>query len=132
VKQFVREDCGRTGAQQKTSGFCNMFPELYIEFDPGKPPTVSFHEENDDIIDLIPLQRDEIIQLFLNRGFVQKTSQTHEQDSNQEHNDVSNQMKTKMDSHANVDPTTTDQKNFRRVKPISLTTDEKDTPKTEL
>jgi len=132
VKQFVREDCGRTGEQHRTSGFCDMFPELYIEFDPGKPPTVSFHEENDNIIDLMPLERDSIIQLFLDRGFIQKLPQTPEQESNEKHNDASNQMNTNVDPHDKIDLKTADQENIRRIKPASLRNDGKDTLKSEL
>jgi len=51
-----------------------MFPELYVEFDPGKPPVVTFHEDNDKSVDLSPLQRKELIELFLLRDFFQAES----------------------------------------------------------
>ncbi|ETO26440.1 hypothetical protein RFI_10697 [Reticulomyxa filosa] len=70
VKEFLTEDCGRDLDQDGQSGPCDMFPELYIEFVHGKVPKVIMHEEDDDVIQLHPLERDVIINLFTSRNFV--------------------------------------------------------------
>jgi len=78
----VREDCGKDGQQIKASGPCKLFPELHVEFDPGKPPILTLHQEEDQTIDLSPLQRREIIDLFVLRDFIQAAPlpQLHEEE----------------------------------------------------
>jgi len=71
--RFLREDCGKNGDQIDKPGRCWMFPELYIEFEYALVPMVKLHEEDDDVINLSLMTRDDMIEVFTSRRFIQIT-----------------------------------------------------------